>query len=195
MKPLPLILASASPRRSSLLRQLGFPFEVDVPDVVEIAEGPLAPHEICLANAAAKARAVAQRRPDALVLGADTEVALGVRVFGKPRDLREAAAFLRALAGRTHQVITGICLIHAREGFRRSFAETTHVLFHPLEDRQIADYLGRVSPLDKAGAYAVQESGESVIEAIHGSLTNVVGLPLAALRQALLACGFRSGDR
>ena len=187
MKAMPFVLASGSPRRSELLRQLGLPFQVQISHVPEITVSAehLAPHEICLANAAAKARAVAARRPDALVLGADTEVALGSRVLGKPRHRREAAAFLAALAGRTHQVITGVCLVCAEHRFRRSFAVTSHVTFHPLTPAQIAAYLRRVDPLDKAGAYAVQEEGHRIIEALDGSLTNVIGLPLAALRDEL----------
>lgn len=154
-------------------------------EVEEVAHGHLAPREICLANAAAKARAVAARYPAALVLGADTEVALDERVLGKPRNRREAARFLRLLSGRTHQVITGVCLMSLGHRYRRSFAETTHVTFHPLADGQIKDYLDRINPLDKAGAYAVQEAGERIIEALRGSLTNVVGLPVEALRRAL----------
>ncbi len=178
-----LILASASPRRAALLRQLGVRFRVVVSDAPEPAPDHLAPHEICLANAGAKARAVAARFPEAWVLGADTEVALGSRVFGKPRDRREAAAFLRSLSGRTHQVITGVCLVRRAEGWRRSFSVTTHVTFHPLTDRQITSYVRAVNTLDKAGAYAVQEAGETLIESIEGSLTNVVGLPLGRLRE------------
>lgn len=184
-----LILASASPRRSDLLRLLDIPFRVEIADVPEFsARHPhLAPREICLANAAAKARAVAARFPDDLILGADTEVALESRVFGKPRSLAEAARFLTDLSGRTHQVITAVCLLNARHRFRRSFTETTRVTFHPLSPALIQRYLASIRPLDKAGAYAVQENGEWIIEHIHGSLTNVVGLPVAALRQALQA--------
>lgn len=184
-----LILASASPRRSDLLRLLDIPFLVEVADVPEFsARHPhLAPREICLANAAAKARAVAARFPDDLILGADTEVALESRVFGKPRSLTEAARFLADLSGHTHQVITAVCLLCAKHRFRRSFTETTHVTFHPLSPARIQRYLASIRPLDKAGAYAVQENGEWIIERIHGSLTNVVGLPVAALRQALQA--------
>jgi septum formation protein len=182
-----LILASASPRRRELLRQLDIPFQVEVADVPEYSSNHshLAPREICLANAAAKARAVAQRFPEALILGADTEVTLGTRVFGKPRSRREATSFLSSLSGKTHQVITAVCLVAAHRGWRQSFTETTHVTFHTLSPRQIALYLEAVHPLDKAGAYAVQQHGEWIIERIEGSLSNVVGLPLAAVRSAL----------
>lgn len=185
MKTSPLVLASASPRRAELMRLLHVPFRIVPSSAPEVSPSHLAPHEICLANAAAKARVVARRFPQAWVIGADTEVALGTRVFGKPRNRREAAAFLRALSGQTHQVITGVCLLHYGRRFRRSFAETTHVTFHELTDTDIARYLREVDPLDKAGAYAVQQNGEWIIEAIEGSLTNVVGLPVGALRQVL----------
>lgn len=180
-----LILASASPRRVELLQQLGVRFRVKASAVPEVAADHLAPREICLANAAAKARAVAIRNPASLVLGADTEVALGARVFGKPASRREAREFLETLANRTHQVITGVCLICLARRFRHSFSVTTDVTFQPLTRKQIEAYLRDVEPLDKAGAYAVQAGGERIIESIDGSLTNVVGLPLGALRQAL----------
>jgi septum formation protein len=146
-----MILASASPRRVELLKLLGIPFRVEAADITEIAGAHLAPREICLANAAAKARAVAGRWPDRLVIGADTEVALGTQVFGKPASRREAARFLETLSGRSHQVITGVCLMCAGHRFRYSFAESTRVTFHPLTSRQIAAYLRQVDPLDKAG--------------------------------------------
>lgn len=186
MNSLRLILASASPRRRELLRLLDVMFQVEAADVPEFssAQEHLAPREICLANAAAKARAIALRFPDALVLGADTEVTLGSRVFGKPRSRREAAAFLSKLSGKTHQVITAVCLLCTSRRLRRSFTETTHVTFHKLSARRIAHYLDAVNPFDKAGAYAIQENGEWIIEHITGSFSNVVGLPVAALRSA-----------
>lgn len=183
------ILASASPRRAMLLRQLGVRFRVETASVEEVAPGHLTPREICLANATAKAKAVSRRYPDGWIIGADTEVALGAQVFGKPRDRVEAARFLRLLSGRTHQVITGVCLVRGAGGVVLSFAETTQVTFHPLTEGQIERYHARVDPLDKAGAYAVQDGGEEIIEAIVGSLTNVVGLPLGALRRAMARLG------
>ncbi|MBX3747832.1 MAG: septum formation protein Maf [Verrucomicrobiae bacterium] len=180
-----MILASASPRRQELLARLGVRFRVVTSSVREIGAGVLAPHEVCLANAGAKAMAVARRHPGALVLGADTEVAMGVRVFGKPRNRREAVAFLTELAGRTHQVITGVCLVCLDRHVRLSFAETTHVTFHPLTARQVNAYVRETDPLDKAGAYAIQDRGEWIVEGIEGSLSNVIGLPLGALREAL----------
>ncbi|MBL9127466.1 MAG: septum formation protein Maf [Verrucomicrobiales bacterium] len=188
MKTPRLILASGSPRRRELLATLGIPFRVEIASVPELSArhtSYLAPREICLANAAAKARAVARRFPHDLVLGADTEVALGARVFGKPRSRREAASFLGDLSGATHHVITAVCLVGAARRFRLSFTDTTRVTFHPLSARQIARYLDSIQPLDKAGAYAIQENGAWIVERIDGSLSNVVGLPLASLRDAL----------
>ena len=124
---------------------------------------------------------------DALVLGADTEVTLNGRVFGKPRDLADAARMLADLEGREHQVITGVCLIHLRGHRQRMFAASTDVHFRPLNAAQIHAYLSAVNPLDKAGAYAIQERGEEIIQGINGSRSNVVGLPLERLKAELAA--------
>lgn len=174
----PLVLASASPRRAELLRQAGMAFRVEVSGVPEPAAGHFTPRELCLANASRKANAVAGRFPAHVVLGADTEVALGRRVFGKPRDRAEAADFLAALAGRAHEVITGVALVQRRPAVLRAFTVVTRVKFLPLSAAQIADYLARIEPCDKAGAYAVQEHGELIIEQVEGPLSNVVGLPV-----------------
>jgi septum formation protein len=180
---LPLILASASPRRQTLLRLLGRPFTVVTARVAESDSEHLTPHELCQLNAYRKARAVAKKHPDALVLGADTVVCLGTQLFGKPRDRVEAAAMLSELSGRTHEVLTGVCLMHLRLHRERLFAERTQVTFHPLTGTQIDRYLKRIQPLDKAGAYAIQEFGELIVERLEGSFTNVVGLPVGRLRQ------------
>ncbi|MFN0066346.1 MAG: Maf family protein [Limisphaerales bacterium] len=174
----PLVLASASPRRAELLRQAGVTFRVEVSGVPEPAAGCFTPRELCMANASRKANAVAERFPAHVVLGADTEVALGRRVFGKPRDRAEAADFLAALAGRAHEVITGVALVQRRPAVLRAFTVVTRVKFLPLGAAQIADYLARIEPCDKAGAYAVQEHGELIVEAVEGSFSNVVGLPV-----------------
>jgi septum formation protein len=129
---------------------------------------------------------VAKRHPDALVIGADTLVSLRSRIYGKPRDRREAAEMLESLSGHTHRVVTGVCLVHLRSHHQQVFSETSFVTFHPMSPGRIQEYLERVDPLDKAGAYAIQERGELIIENIIGSFTNVVGLPLARLREELL---------
>jgi len=181
----PLILASASPRRAELLRQLKLKFQVIPGDATEILDEQLSPLELCQINAHRKARAVAKNNPDALVLGADTLVFHGAEIMGKPANRADAERMLTRLQGRTHQVVTGISLIHLRAHRERIFAVSTDVMFHPLDAGQIRDYLAKVNPLDKAGAYAIQEHGENIITEISGSYSNVVGLPLERLRAEL----------
>ena len=183
----PLILASRSPRRSDLLRGLGVEFQVVVGKVDEVAPEHLTPHEIAQINAYRKVRVVAKRFPDALVLGADTIVCLGNRVFGKPADRVDAARMLGKLQGRTHEVVTGVCLIRLREHRQRLFAVSTRVRFRPLRTPEIQRYLGLMNPLDKAGSYAIQEHGEMLVESVTGSFSNVVGLPLEKLKEELEA--------
>ena len=183
----PLILASASPRRSELLRQLSLDFKVMPGDVPEVHHDQLTARELSQVNAYRKARCAAKRFPDALVLGADTLVHLDTVLFGKPATLEEAYQMLERLQGRTHQVVTGICLLHLRNHRQTVFAESTAVTFHPLDAVRIRRYLNRVNPLDKAGAYAIQEEGDLIVEKIVGSYTNVVGLPLERLTAELSA--------
>jgi len=181
----PLILASASPRRAELLKLLSVKFRVLPGQVVEVAHEHLSPLEVCQLNAHRKARAVAKKIPDALVLGADTLVFLDNEILAKPRNLADARQMLARLQGRHHQVVTGVCLMHLRSHRERTFAASTDVLFHPLNARQIRDYLSGINPLDKAGAYAIQEHGELIISEISGSYSNVVGLPVEKLREEL----------
>lgn len=183
----PLILASASPRRAELLRQLEVEFSVVPSETPEIHHEQLTAHEVSQINAYRKARAVAKRFPDALVLSADTLVYLETTLFGKPADLEEAYQMLERLQGRTHQVVTAICLLHLRNHRQRVFAEATSVTFRPLDAVAIRRYLTKVNPLDKAGAYAIQEEGDLLVEKISGSYTNVVGLPVERLREELRA--------
>ncbi|HEY5233538.1 MAG TPA: Maf family protein [Verrucomicrobiae bacterium] len=188
MKLPPLILASASPRRAELLRQLELEFEVVPSDATETFDDQLSPLELCQLNAHRKARAVAKMIPDALVLGADTLVFLGREIFGKPRDLDEAKFMLMRLQDRIHQVVTGVSLIHLRGHRERIFAVSTDVTFRPLSAEQISGYLSKINPLDKAGAYAIQEHGDKIVGQISGSFSNVVGLPLERLQEELSAC-------
>ena len=183
----PLILASASPRRAELLRQLDLKFEIVPGDATETFDEQLSPLELCQLNAHRKARAVAKMIPDALVLGADTLVFLGREIFGKPRDLDEAGQMLAKLQGRTHQVVTGVSLIHLRAHREKIFAVGTDVTFRPLSAEQISGYLSKINPLDKAGAYAIQEHSDKIVEEISGSYSNVVGLPLEKLSGELNA--------
>lgn len=181
MKLPPLILASASPRRAQLLQSAGLEFVVIPAQVTELEPDHLTPHECVQINAYRKARSVAKQHPDAVVLGADTEVSLDRRVFGKPANLEEAQAMLAALQGRTHEVVSGVCLLHLRAHWQRLFVVSTLVTFRPLNAEQIRDYLAHTKPLDKAGAYAIQEEGHLIVEDLDGSFTNVVGLPMARL--------------
>lgn len=186
MKKLPqIILASGSPRRSSLMRLLKVKFSVVVSKAEECDASHFTPHEVCQLNAHRKARAVAKHHPDALVIGADTEVALDTEIFGKPADKKQAEEMLLRLEGKTHEVVTGVCLLQLRNHQERLFTVSTRVKFHPLTRKQVQEYLKEVNPLDKAGAYAIQEHGELLVESIDGSLTNVVGLPVEALREEL----------
>ena len=179
----PIILASASPRRSDLLRQLGIEFKVVTSPVPEIHHEDLTAQEVSQINAYRKARAVAKRFPDILVLGADTLVHLGTRIFGKPSSAEEAYEMLEQLQGRTHRVVTAMCLLHLREHRQRVVVESTEVIFKPMDGVAIRRYLALVDPLDKAGGYAIQEETDLIVERISGSYTNVVGLPLERLAQ------------
>ena len=181
----PVILASASPRRSILLRELGIEFEVLPGHAEEIQPEHLTPHEISQINAYRKACVLARKHPDALVLGADTIVCLGGTIFGKPSNLEDAQRMLAKLQGRTHQVVTGVCLIHLRTHRQKCFAESTTVTFRKLHAGQIRRYLAKINPLDKAGAYAIQEEGDEIVKSTSGSYTNVVGLPLERLKEEL----------
>ena len=189
MSRLSFILASASPRRAELLRQIGLEFEVAPGQTPEVHDEQLTAWEMAQINAYRKARFVAKRFPDALVLGADTLVYLDreTKLFGKPANREDAFRMLSELQGRTHAVITGVCLLHLREHRQSVFAEWTDVTFLPLSGEQINNYLALVDPLDKAGAYAIQEHGEKIISEISGSYSNVVGLPLELLQREMQA--------
>ena len=183
----PIILASASPRRVELLRQVSFRFKVFPSDAPECEHEQFTAWEIAQLNAYRKARAVAKKFPDSLVIGADTVVCLGTRLYAKPRDAKDACRMLGELQGHTHDVVTGVCLLHLRAHRQRVFADSTAVTFRKLNGSKIRDYVAKVNTLDKAGAYAIQEEGESIIEGICGSYTNVVGLPVERLREELRA--------
>jgi len=179
----PLILASGSPRRRELLGELGVPFEV-ITSKVEELDGYSAPHlapdELALENARRKAAAVARDHPTRWVLGADTVVALEGRLFGKPVSLDEAREFLRALSGRTHQVITA-CVLRSPAGKENELHDVSSVTFLILSDETITRYLTEVHVLDKAGGYALQERGEWIVASVRGSRTNIIGLPVEKL--------------
>ena len=183
----PFILASNSPRRRALLAKAGFEFEVIVPAVSEIASAHLSLRELTIANATRKGLAVSYLHSRRIVLAADTLVALEGEVIGKPRDLNHARVILRQLSGRTHDVCTGVCIVGPRK--KISFAEISQVRFHKLNESDIANYFRVVNPIDKAGAYAAQAAGRSIIASIEGSFTNVIGLPMERTTEVLAQFG------
>jgi nucleoside triphosphate pyrophosphatase len=173
-----LVLASSSPRRVALLSEGGFEFEIASPRVTEKFSTTLTLREVTLWNAIRKGMAIAQTRPDAVVLAADTLVALENQIIGKPANLSEAAQILQRLSGRTHQVCSAVAIYHQTLGKSAVFHESSRVRFRRLSDTMIQSYLAKVDTLDKAGAYAAQGSGAEIIAKIEGSFTNVVGLPM-----------------
>lgn len=185
----PLILASQSPRRVDLLRELVPEFGIVASHASESEDATLGPRRLCELNAQRKAMLVAERYPQHLILGADTLVFLDQQPLAKPDDLDHARRMLTQLSGRIHEVITGVCLIHQAANRMRLFTETTRVRFRTLPPAAIEDYLARVHVLDKAGAYAAQEHGQLIIDTIEGSFSNVVGLPQESLRAALAQWG------
>lgn len=187
LDPPPVLLASGSPRRAQLLREMELAFEVLTASVEESTAEHLSPRELCLLNAYHKARAVAKDHPDHLVLGADTVVCLGAKVFGKPASRAEAHDMLAALQGHTHRVLTGVCLLRWRTHEQRLFAESTEVTFHRLTELEIQKYLEQIDPLDKAGAYAIQECGDMIVARVEGSVSNVIGLPVERVLEELAA--------
>jgi septum formation protein len=173
-----LILASRSPQRRAILEQLGIPFEVVVPDVDELTDGP--PHELVAENAYRKAAAAAgSDAADALVLGVDTIVALGATVYGKPSDADAARETLTALAGRRHTVLSGLCLIEG--GRARHAIASTAVEFRALDDGIVDWYIRMGEWRERAGGYAIQGRGAALVQSIEGDYLNVVGLPVATL--------------
>jgi MAF protein len=183
-----LILASASPRRRHLLGVLGLSFEVNVADVDETPRAAEAPDALASRLAASKALTIATRHPAAIVLAADTVVALGERLLGKPADAAEATAMLRALRGRAHRVLTGLVARTASAEVWRSVTSTT-VWMRTYGDDEIERYVATGRPLDKAGGYAIQDPEFRPVERIEGCYPNVVGLPLCEVVRALANLG------
>ena len=186
-----LILASTSPRRRDLLRTLGRPFRVVPPCADESLPPALSPQRAAEELARRKARSVATTRQHGHILAADTLVAVASpspqtpQIIGKPRNRSHAIAILRKLTSRPHQVITGVCLIDAASGREWLASETTTVTMRPMTSRQIEDYVASGEAMGKAGAYAIQETGDRFVQSVAGSMSNVVGLPLELVRRML----------
>ena len=164
-----LILASASPRRVELLKRLGIEFSVAPSAAEELHDEQIGPVRLCALIAERKAAEVAGANPEAVVIGADTLVALRGRIFGKPADLDEARRTLAELSGETHQVVTGVCLLHFKSGRCEVFSVRTDVTFARFGREVIESYIGKARVLDKAGAYGIQEHGEMLVASISGS--------------------------
>lgn len=179
-----LILASASPRRRELLAKAGFVFDVQVSDADELSDG-LYFEKIAIANAVAKAESVAELNPEALVIGADTVIEHRGRILGKPSSLEDAFAMLQSLSGEAHRVVSGVCVRNIENSISCVFADSSPVYFGKFGENVIKDYLNKVHVLDKAGAYAVQEYGDMLVEHIDGSVENVIGLPVKRLSELL----------
>jgi septum formation protein len=185
----PLVLASGSPRRRELLGSLGVPFIVDPSGADETPPAGATPEEVARLLALVKAREVAARYPGAYVLGADTLVTVDGLILGKPVDAADGAWMLRLLAGRAHQVPTGVALI-APDGSETALVETATVTMHPYTEIAIGAYLATGEPFDKAGAYAVQGAGGALVASVEGCYTTVVGLPLCRVAALLRTAGF-----
>jgi septum formation protein len=178
----PLVLASQSPRRIELMREAGFDCEVLPVDVEEAHDSSFSPQELTTLNARAKALAAARLRPESLVIGADTLVYLNGEPLGKPADMNDAVAMLQKLSGHAHEVCTGVCLAWDGGAESHTFAVISRVVFKTLTSDVIGSYYSKVNPLDKAGAYAIQEHGDMIVDHTEGSWTNIVGLPMEALK-------------
>lgn len=176
-----IILASTSPRRAELLRESGISFKVEKPEVEEweAADFPELPvGELARGNARRKAKEVAMRHPGKPVLAADTLVVCQSKVFGKPADEEMARRMLAELSGQIHEVVTAAVMILPGGKKAREAVVRTRVKFRKLEEEEVAAYVQEVDVLDKAGAYALQEGGDRLVERVEGSRTNVIGLPM-----------------
>jgi septum formation protein len=183
-----LILASSSPRRKELLENIHLTFEVSSSDVDESFPDGLSPDVVVKLLAERKAKAVAANNPTAFVLGADTIVVLEGTVLGKPNDEAEAADMLRKLSGKTHEVYTGVAIVSPNDAI--SFYEKTTVTFWELTETEINMYVSSGEPLDKAGAYGIQQLGSFLVKEIQGDYFSVVGLPISRTVRELRRAGF-----
>ncbi|QQE73297.1 septum formation inhibitor Maf [Brevibacillus composti] len=184
-----LILASSSPRRRELLQTIGLPFTVMASDVDESTEPGLRPHEIVEQLAYRKAKAVADQVEEGIVLGSDTIVVLGERILGKPADEQDAFRMLSALQGKEHVVYSGVALIDAKTGRFELAHSSTQVRIRPLTESEIHGYIRTREPMDKAGSYAIQGIGATLVEGIAGDYFTVVGLPLCLTADMLSRFG------
>lgn len=181
--PVKYILASSSPRRHELFAYITKDFEVISPDCDEILPKETEPYSVPEILAVRKALSVAKTHPDELVVGCDTVVILDGVIFGKPKDETVSYDMLGTLSGRTHTVVSGVCICY--KGKTLSFSQETDVEFYPLSDSEIKSYIAEFKPFDKAGSYGVQDGGALFIKGITGDYYNVMGLPIAKLKREI----------
>jgi septum formation protein len=179
----PIILASASPRRQELLRSAGVALEVCAADIPEVPHPGELPLEFAERMAREKAHAIQRSFPDRVILAADTVVAVGSEILGKPTDAEDASHMLHLLSGRSHQVTTGVCVLG--NDFEDVRSETTRVEFSAISENAISEYVETREPMDKAGAYAIQGGAGKWVKRIEGDYNNVVGLPLDVVLRML----------
>ncbi len=186
-----IILASGSPRRKEILSQIGVTFTVQPAKGEEKITGHTPEDVVSMLSRQKAMEVAATAEPDTLVIGADTIVALDGAILGKPRDTEDAVRMLKELAGRTHQVFTGVtyCCRTKDEAKAKTFTECTEVEIYPMSEREIRDYVATGEPMDKAGAYAVQGLFAAYVKRLSGDFYNVMGLPVAKLCQELKAEG------
>lgn len=188
-----VVLASGSPRRREILARITYPFEVRPADLDESRRDGEAPRDYVSRLAAEKAMAIARQNRDAIVLGADTTVALGDEILGKPVDARDAARMLGRLSGARHRVLSAVA-IACRGEIARSFVTASDVVFRPIGAAEIEAYAATKEPLDKAGGYAVQGGAGKFVRGVEGSVTGVIGLPLEETREAMRGLGVREAE-
>jgi septum formation protein len=185
MKPVPkIILASRSPRRSDLLRQMGFQFEVRSKEISESSVTAANPVDRVIQLSRKKAEAVLDEAEAGLIVGADTIVCIDKKIFGKPHSSEEAKSMLQSLSGKTHEVFTGFTILEIGGGSVSDY-EKTKVTFRKLEDWEVEDYVNSGEPLDKAGAYGIQDRSGLFVDRIEGCFYNVVGFPLTRFYESL----------
>lgn len=184
-----IILASASPRRKELLKRIGLKFKVDPSNYEENISSELEPHELAKSLSLEKAKLVAKKHMNALVIAADTFIVFEGKIVGKPRTETEAKEMLETISGRQHSVITGFTIIDTENNKALSKAVETKVYIRKLSSNEIEAYVESKEPLDKAGAYAIQGLGSVIVEKIEGDYFNVIGLPLGALTESLKEFG------
>ena len=174
-----IILASASPRRKSILSQVGLDFTIEPSKINEDYSIELLPEAFCEHWAREKANDVAKSHSNKLIIGADTIVIIDDKILGKPKSYKESFAMLKLLSGKTHQVLTGVSLIHLDLGIDFTFSESTDVSFYFLTDEELNKYIDKYKPYDKAGSYGIQDGFSVYVEKINGCFYNVMGFPIS----------------